>query len=172
MQPQIERLEQGMDLIRSRFPAAPVEQILLFRLIVILGREYSALFDRVLRPRGMNETDFRVLAMIFVQPDGMAHPGDICAGVAQSPANMTRITDNLVARDLITRVPSESDRRRMVLRITPRGERLLEECLPLTSDLVRRAFSSLSEEDIREVIERLKKVAASLEAQCDAPEQG
>lgn len=159
-------------MLKSRFPAAPVEQILLFRLIVVLGREYAALFDRVLRPRGLNETDFRVLAMIHVQPDGMAHPGDLCAGVAQSPANMTRIADNLVERDLITRVPSESDRRRMVLRITPRGERLLQECFPLTSQLVKRAFSPLSEGDIRNVIGLLKKVAVSLEENCDSREHG
>lgn len=172
MQLQIDRLEQGLDQFKSRFPTAPLEQILLFRLIVMLGREYSALFDRVLRPRGLNETDFRVLAMIFAQPEGMANPGNLCAGVAQSPANMTRIADNLVERGLITRVPSESDRRRMVLRITEPGEKLLQQCLPLTSDLVRRTFSCLSAEEIRSVIGQLKKVAMSLDERCDTQEHG
>jgi len=168
LQAQIERIEQGLARVKSRLPATQVEEILLTRLIVMLGREYSALFDRLLRPRGLTEPDFRVLAMIFSHADGTAFPSDLCSTMAQSPANITRITDILVERDLITRESSESDRRRMVLRITPRGAALLHECLPLTSELARRVFSCLSRAEIHSVTEQLKRVAISLEAQSDA----
>ncbi|MBS0612107.1 MAG: MarR family transcriptional regulator [Proteobacteria bacterium] len=165
VQTQIDRVEQGLARVKSRLPATPVEEILLSRLIVVLGREYSALFDRLLRPRGLTEPDFRVLTMIFSHADGTAFPSDLCSSMAQSPANITRITDILVERDLITRESSESDRRRMVLRITPRGAALLHECLPQTSELAKRVFSCLSRAEIRSVIEQLKRVAVSLDDQ-------
>jgi len=58
-----------------------------------------------------------------------AHPGDLCSALGQSPANMTRVSDALVERKLITRILSGQDRRRMVMRITAKGEALVHECL-------------------------------------------
>lgn len=168
VQAQIDRMEQGLARVKARLPSMPSEEILLSRLIVMLGREYSTLFDRVLRPHGLTEADFRVLATIFSHEDGTAFPSDLCSAMAQSPANITRIADLLVERDLITRASSESDRRRMVLRVTARGAALLHACLPLTSDLARLAFSSLSRAEIRSLTAQLKRVAVSLDAQVDA----
>jgi DNA-binding MarR family transcriptional regulator len=73
---------------------------------------------QMIRPFGLAEAGFRVLTTLFSQPDGAAHPSDLWARAEQSPANMSRISDALVSRELITRVFSVRDRRRMVLRIT------------------------------------------------------
>lgn len=160
---QIDRMEEGLARVKRRLPELPAEEILLSRLIVLLGREYSAHYDRVLRPRGLTEADFRVLAALFSQADGAAHPSDLCASMAQSPANITRIADALLERGLITRAASVEDRRRMVLQITPRGTELLHECLPCTAGLARSAFAVLSREEIRQLTGQLRRVAEALE---------
>jgi DNA-binding MarR family transcriptional regulator len=67
---------------------------------------------------------------VFSQPDGVAHPGDLGVRALQSPANMSRISDASVHRDLITGMLSIHDRRRMVLRITGKGEDLVRRLLP------------------------------------------
>jgi DNA-binding MarR family transcriptional regulator len=48
---------------------------------------------------------------------------------------MSRICDALVTRDLITRDLSAQDRRKMVLRMTPKGDQLVRD---LAADDVRR----------------------------------
>jgi MarR family transcriptional regulator, negative regulator of the multidrug operon emrRAB len=160
---QIDRMEEGLGRVKQRLPELPAEEILLSRLIVLLGREYSAHYDRLLRPRGLTEADFRVLAALFSQADGTAHPSDLCASMAQSPANITRIADALYERGLITRAASDQDRRRMVLQITPRGSELLHECLPCTAGLARGAFAVLSREEIGQMTSLLRRVAEALD---------
>jgi MarR family transcriptional repressor of emrRAB len=169
---QIERVESGLQRVKVHLPALPIDEILLSRLIVILGRDISAAYDRLLRPHGLTEADFRVLAALFAQVDGSASPSDLCASNAHSPANMTRISDALVERGLITRVMSEQDRRRMVLQITPKGTALLHEFLPMTSGLARAACACLSQEEMRHVTAQLKRMAGALDAAGTEPEAG
>src|ERR1700728_5480929 len=90
----------------------------------------TAMLEQKIRPFGLAEAEFRVLTPLFSQPDGVAHPSDLCVRALQSPANMSRISDALVSRNLITRVLSVHDRRRMVLRITEEGEELVRRLLP------------------------------------------
>ena len=165
---QIDRIEAGMKRVALRFPDMPVPEVLLSRLIVNLGRELSVIHDQVLHPRGLSEPDFRVLMVLFSQDDGSAFPSELCARMGQSPANITRISDGLVERGLITRSSSEQDRRRMILRITPQGVRLLHEFLPSMFTAVKDCFSGLAAADVSAVTSLLKRVAAMLENKADA----
>src|SRR6202522_4834334 len=127
---QFDMLEANLEELSARIPDLPITGMLLCRLIQHLGREMTAMLEQKIRPFGLAEAEFRVLTTLFSQPDGVAHPSDLCVRALQSPANMSRISDALVSRNLITRVLSERDRRRMVLRITERGEQLVRELLP------------------------------------------
>ena len=169
---QIERVESALQRVKARLPPLPVDEILLSRLIVIIGRDISATYDRLLRPHGITEADFRVLATLFAQADGSASPSDLCASNAHSPANMTRISDTLVDKGLITRVMSEQDRRRMVLQITARGTALLHELLPATSGLARAACAGLSSDEKGAVTAQLKRMASALDATGANPDAG
>src|SRR5580658_4546428 len=114
----IDKLETNLRALSARVPDLPFTEILLCRLLIHLGREMATVLEQQIRPFGLAEAEFRVLTTLFSQPDGVGHPSELCAGTAQSAANMSRISDALVSRDLITRVPSIHDRRKMVLRIT------------------------------------------------------
>src|SRR3979490_2206034 len=127
---QFELMEENLQNLKQRMPDLPVSGILLCRLLLHIGREMATSFEQQIRPFGLAEAEFRVLTTLFSQPDGVAHPSDLCARASQSPANMSRISDALVSRDLITRVLSVHDRRRMVLRITEQGEELVRQLLP------------------------------------------
>src|ERR1700681_1009155 len=128
--PQFELMEENLQNLKLRMPDLPVSGILLCRLLLHIGREMAAGFEQKIRPFGLAEAEFRVLTTLFSQPDGVAHPSDLCVRAGQSPANLSRISDALVSRDLITRVLSAHDRRRMVLRITEQGEDLVRRLLP------------------------------------------
>jgi MarR family transcriptional repressor of emrRAB len=93
----------------------------------------------------------------------VAHPSDLCARTAQSPANMSRICDALVERDLITRVASLHDRRKMVLRITDSGSALVRSLLPTLFGPLREMFKDFSDLEQLQLIEQLKRLGSVAE---------
>jgi MarR family transcriptional repressor of emrRAB len=160
---QFDKLERNLRALAARVPDLPFTEILLCRVLLHLGREMAVSFEQKIRPFGLAEAEFRVLTTLFSQPDGVAHPSDLCARAAQSPANMSRISDALVRRDLITRVSSLHDRRRMVLRITEQGEDLVRRLLPKLFVPARGMFAEFSESEQRLLISQLKRLYANME---------
>jgi MarR family transcriptional repressor of emrRAB len=159
-----DKLEGSLRALGGRMPDVPFNEILLSRLLLHLGREMASTLEQKIRPFGLAEAEFRVLTTLFSQPDGVAHPGDLCSRAAQSPANMSRICDALVGRDLITRVLSDQDRRRMVLRITEQGEELVRELLPKMFESLRGMLAEFPETEQRQLISQLKRLHTNLEA--------
>ena len=164
-----EKLETNLRALSARVPDLPFTEILLCRLLIHIGREMASGFEQKIRPFGLAEAEFRVLTTLFSQPEGVAHPSDLCARAGQSPANMSRISDALVGRDLITRVLSVQDRRRMVLRITEQGEDLVRRLLPKLFGSLRVMYAEFSESDLQQLTSQLKRLYANLE-QADKPE--
>jgi MarR family transcriptional repressor of emrRAB len=159
----IDKLETNLRALSARMPDLPFNEILLCRLMFHLGREMTTKFEQQIRPFGLAEAEFRVLTTLFSQPDGVSHPGDLCARVAQSPANMSRISDALVSRNLITRVLSAQDRRRMVLRITEEGEELVRRLLPMMFVSLRGMLADFTEPEQQQIISQLKRMYVNLE---------
>jgi MarR family transcriptional repressor of emrRAB len=160
---QFDKLVANLRALSARMPDLPFNEILLCRLILHMGREMAATLEQKIRPFGLAEAEFRVLTTLFSQPDGVAHPGDLCSRAAQSPANMSRICDALVSRDLITRVLSAQDRRRMVLRITEQGEDLVRQLLPKMFGSLRGMLAEFTEAEQQLLISQLKRLHANLE---------
>jgi MarR family transcriptional repressor of emrRAB len=161
---QFETLETNLQRLKARVPEldVPIAGILLSRLLQNLGRDMASLLDHQIRPFGLAEAEFRALATLFSRPDGAAHPSDLCAGASQSPANMSRISDALVERGLITRDMSVHDRRRMVLRITEQGEELVRRLLPTLFAPVHETFQDFSPEEQRQLIAQLKRIGMKM----------
>ena len=156
-------LEASLLRLRARMPDVPVVEIMLSRLLLNVGRGMAGMLDQQIRPFGLAEAEFRVLTALFSQPEGVAHPSDLCARTSQSPANMSRISDALVSRDLITRVMSVHDRRRMVLRITEQGEELVRRLLPLLFAPLKDMFQEIPSEEQERLILQLKRLSKKLD---------
>lgn len=160
---QFELMEENLQNLKRRMPDLPVSGILLCRLLLHIGREMSAKFEQQIKPFGLAEAEFRVLTTLFSQPDGLAHPSDLCARASQSPANMSRISDALVSRGFITRVSSIHDRRRMVLHITEEGEQFVRELLPKLHAPLRGMLKDFPESEQRQLVAQLKRLGSELD---------
>src|SRR6202142_898629 len=160
---QFQKLEANLERLRGRMPDLPTSCVLLSRLLQHLGRGMSAMLEHEIRPFGLTEAEFRVLTTLFSQPDGVAHPSDLCSKTAQSPANMSRISDALVARGLITRVSSVHDRRRMVLRITEEGEVFVRQLLPKLFVPWHEMLKDFPEAEQRQMTDQLKRRGVDLD---------
>ena len=160
---QYEKLEANLERLRARMPDLPKSSVLLSRLLLHIGRGMTSMLEVQIRPSGLTEAEFRVLTTLFSQPEGCAHPSDLCAKTSQSPANMSRISDALVGRDLITRLSSLHDRRKMVLRISEQSEELVRGLLPTMFGPLREMFKDFSEDDQLQLIEQLKLLGTKLD---------
>jgi MarR family transcriptional repressor of emrRAB len=160
---QIDIIEASLKRLSTRMPDVPVEGILLTRLLLFLGHHLGMMLDHLIRPFGLSEGEFRVLTALFSQPDGTAHPGELCSRASQSPANMSRIGDALVNRELITRDTSAVDRRRMVLRITDKGSDLVRQLLPTMFLPLREFVTVLSDAEQRQLLGQLKRMAVRMD---------
>jgi MarR family transcriptional repressor of emrRAB len=160
---QFELVEANLQNLKARMPDLPASSILLCRLLLHVGREMAVMFEQQIRPFGLAEAEFRVLTTLFSQPNGVAHPSDLCVRASQSPANMSRISDALVSRGLITRVSSLHDRRRMVLRITEEGEMFVRQLLPKLFAPLREMLKDFPETDQLQMISLLKRLGVELD---------
>lgn len=159
----IDLLEGNLRALSARVPDVPFTEILLCRLLLLIGREMATNFEQKIRPFGLVEAEFRVLTTLYSQPGDAAHPSDLGARAGQSPANISRISDTLVSRGLITRVLSVQDRRRMVLRMTEQGEELVRRILPKLFAPLRGMLMEFPQAEQRLMIAQLKRLHANLE---------
>jgi len=140
-----------------------------------LSDDFAAMqagIDRVAtRVTGVPTADVLLLRMIkhLSSPDGNASPGELCGLIAQRPTNMTRITDALVRKGLATRRPGTVDRRRVVLRITPAGERFVRALLPQMIAELATGFAGLGTRDKQHLGRLLRRLAASIDATAQDP---
>ncbi len=162
-------MQAGIDRVATRVTGVPTADVLLLRMIKHLGTAMTARMERVLQPHGLAETDFSALMQLFSSPDGNASPGELCGLIAQRPTNMTRITDALVRKGLATRRPGTVDRRRVVLRITPAGERFVRALLPQMIPELATGFAGLGTRDKQQLGRLLRRLAASIDATAQDP---
>jgi MarR family transcriptional regulator, negative regulator of the multidrug operon emrRAB len=160
----LESMEANLARLSVLMPQFPSNEVLIVRLVLFLAHDLGMLLEQVLRPFGLGEGEFRVLTALFSQPQSTAHPGDLCVRALQKPANMSRITDALVKRDLITRVPSAQDRRKLVLRITKKGVALVHRALPDVFAPVRQLCSKTPVKDQERMIAELRDMLIRLNA--------
>jgi MarR family transcriptional repressor of emrRAB len=166
---QIDMVEASLERLAGRLSNVPMSEVLLARLLLLLSHDLASMLAHHIRPFGLGEGEFRVLTTLFSQPDGSANPTELCARATQSPANMSRICDALVARELITRIASVADRRKMVLRISPAGEQLVRDLLPDLFSALRRVFEHFSAEEQHSMVGQFKRLASGLEDAMQSP---
>lgn len=75
------------------------------------------------RALGLSVPQFRTLA--FTERTGGTTLGGVAEHLGLTPPSACKIVDGLEARELVTRMPSPEDRRKVNLQITPAGKRAL-----------------------------------------------
>jgi MarR family transcriptional regulator, negative regulator of the multidrug operon emrRAB len=163
LQQRAEQVESVISGLAALSAELPVVETTILRLLVMLGHDLSALLEQCLGPYGLNETDYRTLLTLYSRPGGVAYPGELGTSVARSPANMTRIADALYRRGLITRVASERDRRRTILRLSASGEALVRELLPEAARRTTAIFEGIPESARGQLLEQLRVLIGTVD---------
>lgn len=154
----MQAMREGIQRLSEKVADAPVQDIVLARMLMVGGDMITSRLTELLRRHGLSESDFRTLVVLFSSDDGSAYPSELCQFATQKPTNMTRIADGLVAHGMATRRHSETDRRRILIQISATGKRFVKKILPQLFPRVRTLFSILSKQDRNQLDRILSKL--------------
>ncbi len=87
-------------------------------LVAVAARSLAGVDDDVTLPQ------YR--ALVVLASRGTQRPGDLAAALGSHPSTVTRLCDRLVAKDLVERHASPSNRREVSIALTRRGRRLVD----------------------------------------------
>jgi DNA-binding MarR family transcriptional regulator len=90
--------------------------------------------------------------------------GKLAAELRVSASATTQLTDRLIRKGLIERQAAETDRRSVIICLSAKGLRLIEEFRKRRGIFFRGALAQLSETEQAHVIEAMKTVISALES--------
>src|SRR6202453_2471253 len=128
-----------------------------------LARTQMALIAEIERPpreaHGLYASAFQTLAIL--DGAGQALPGHIIAErLLVSSASMTSLVDTLQRRGLVERRPHPTDRRKVLINLTPDGQRVVDQQLPTIHAVIAQAISTLAESDREHLLTSLTTIRA------------
>jgi DNA-binding MarR family transcriptional regulator len=124
----------------------PASNITMWRLTRAASLAERALESSVHRPRGRTWASFRVL--FALRSMGPTEPGMLADVLDIAPPSVSSLLSTLERAELITRRPDPTNRRRVIVELTPAGEAAAEETVGAQSDGEDRFFSGLSRDDV------------------------
>lgn len=156
-------VDKRIELTRRRLRGYPQEQVRLARLINHVHKRQNDQTNLVLKQHDLNYVNYTALMMMYGAEDQTTTPSELSNATGEKPTNVTRICDELLHKGLIDRSPSTSDRRRVVLRLTRKGEKLVEQLQPELWRTLERVFGGFSAAELRQLTGLLRAVLARLD---------
>ncbi|HEU4650089.1 MAG TPA: MarR family transcriptional regulator [Croceibacterium sp.] len=131
--------------------------------LVLVARRWRSLLDERLRLIGQSSARMEALAAIINSPSLSAQV-DIAKRLRIEGPTMTRMLDTLEADGLVERLADPSDRRTKQLRLTPAGEKALEEIFAIADALRERLLEDVAPERLDELNALLVMLTERLDA--------
>jgi DNA-binding MarR family transcriptional regulator len=130
-----------------------------------LAQASMGLVAQIERPpreaHGLSASAFQTLAIL----DGAGEPlpGHVIAErLLVSSASMTSLVDTLERRGLVERRPHPTDRRKVLIHLTPEAQRIVDQQLPAIHAVITKAISTLPESDREHLLTSLTAIQAQL----------
>jgi DNA-binding MarR family transcriptional regulator len=125
-------------------------------LVYKVHQRAAAEFRRVLERMGLTPPQFGVLALLYGRRG--QRQATLSERGAIDPNTMVGIVDRLEAAGLVERRRDPKDRRAYLVRITPKGRRTFENCIPLRNQAASRSWAALSPAEQNQLRDLLRKV--------------
>lgn len=127
-----------------------------------LFRSVEAHRRRVADDHGVTVTELRALSRI-AENSGVSLTA-LAVDLELRPSSVSTLVDGLVVRDLLTRRPLESDRRQLVLELSPQGHGIMSTVYGVFENAVHEAAAGLAPEQRAALAESVDTITAGLAA--------
>jgi len=109
-------------------------------------------------------SDTQLAALATLERHGAMSPGDLAEHEKVQPPSMTRVIAALVDWELVTRAPHPTDRRQVILTVTPQGRSLVQRVRRRKEAWLAQRLAELSPQEratLREAAPILEKLSQS-----------
>jgi DNA-binding MarR family transcriptional regulator len=127
-----------------------------------LYQTYNAIFklaELALLPHNLSLPQLHLLR-VLKQDGGILTTGEIGRAMVKASQTITGLVDRLEEPGLVERVFDRSDRRKTWVRLTAKGERKLQEAMPVANHLAEEVSSVLTDKELREFQAKTDKLRA------------
>ena len=113
-------------------------------------------FQAAVSPHDITPGQYGVLVMIK-ENEGLSQ-SDLGTAVGIDRSTMVAVIDRLESRGLVVRAPSPNDRRSYALRLSPEGEKLMDELTPRIQEHDQAMVGGLSAEEQAQLKDFLRRI--------------
>ncbi|KRG68777.1 MarR family winged helix-turn-helix transcriptional regulator [Pseudoxanthomonas dokdonensis] len=156
--------EKRIEVTCQRSPSFPREPAMLVRLVKHLYKRIHDNANLLLREYGINHAEYDILMMLYGTAEQSLSPGEVAEATGEKSANITRLTDQLCEKGLITRSADANDRRKLVLALSGQGTDLIQRMLPQINQLLALEVGGLGEAEQKRLETLLKKMLEGMDA--------
>jgi len=146
------------------YEQTPDANVLATEAVMNTMRTADVLFDRIgrlLRPLGVSAAGGLVLGLL--RDLGRLSPSELGERLIVTRATVTGLLDSLERRGLVRRTANPSDRRSILVEITPEGRDILQQVRTLIHRSEKAWMSALSDDELRTYIGLLHRIQESEE---------
>ncbi|MDQ1912061.1 MarR family transcriptional regulator [Paenibacillus sp. GD4] len=134
------------------------------RLFIVMNRAVNWVnkhAEEDIQKSGLTQTEFAVMELLYHK--GRQPLQQIGQKVLISSGNITYVVDKLEKKGLLQRKPCPTDRRVIYAEVTEQGEKLIAEAFVGHELALMRAMEGLSDEELQEAAELLKRLGLHAE---------
>jgi DNA-binding MarR family transcriptional regulator len=161
---QRDRVQLITESLRREFPRLDHSAKPIAGRLVRLGTLFIEAIERVVVPFGLSANEYVILCVL--RASGVPYalpPRRINPLMSLTSGGMTNILHALALRGLIQRLPDPSDRRGVLIRMTPAAVKLIDEAIAAHGAEEQRMIASLASKERLELQKLLSKLLLSLD---------
>jgi MarR family transcriptional repressor of emrRAB len=155
--------EKRLRRVQARVPGFPFEEMLLVRMAYHLQKTLRDRSNAALRKYELGDTHYHVLAILYGSLDETSTATELSEACNEKPANLTRVCDELAAKNLIRRSPKPGDRRAVMISLSEQGRALIERILPEVSADITSVYADFTPAELEQLAGLTGRVLRNLD---------
>ncbi|MBA1435218.1 MarR family winged helix-turn-helix transcriptional regulator [Bombilactobacillus bombi] len=149
--------------LKSQYSDIDIDSIVIVLEYLNTGRDLTKLYAQFFEKFNLTESKFLVLMLLYRENNHSLLPSQIAQKAGITRATVTTLLDGLVSMGLVLRYPDESDRRRLIIKLSNKGEKNASEILPLHYKLTSLITSFLSVDESRKILLFINKIKKGMD---------
>ncbi|MGD0205137.1 MAG: MarR family transcriptional regulator [Dehalococcoidia bacterium] len=130
---------------------------------VTLYQPYNAIFkltELALLPYNLSLPQLHLLS-VLKEEGGILTTGEVGRAMVKSSQTITGLVDRLEVHDFVERKFERRDRRKTWVRLTAKGQRKLEEAMPVANRVAEELLSVFTDKELRELQAKTDKLRSA-----------
>lgn len=149
---------EHLENLKREFPQLDIRRMETYIALLNTATELVRRIDAYLHTQGLQQNRFFILVVLYRDPAKPLPAATLAASIGVRPPTLTGLLAGLNRKKLTRRLSDPSDRRGILVQITPAGEAFLRSVLPGYYAIINEAFAPLRRADEAALQALLEKI--------------